>query len=222
MAKNQRPERRPEPDEGPAGGPVNDSAEGARPEPLSQGLSRGDRGSSRGISEEKKLRVFLDANILIRGITLPRFPYEVLRHAARGDFIPVFSPMVLDSARLYVRELFPDYQEALEVLLALLEHELVPDPSPEEVAAHANLMRDEKDIPVALAAIQANVDYLVSTDRDFTDVDDTTAELRRHLKPIRVGSFLREIMGRTSEALSAIERRRWSDLERPFWEERGM
>lgn len=153
-------------------------------------------------AEGKKLRVFLDANILIRGITLPRFPYEVLRHAAKGDFIPVFSPMVLDSARLYVRELFPDYQEALEVLLALLSHELVPDPSPEEVAAHANLMRDAKDIPVALAAIQAQVNYLVSlvlsvaevTDRDFTDVDDTTAALRRHLKPIRVGSFLREIM----------------------------
>lgn len=205
MAKNQRPERRPE----------------APPESI--------EGPGQGPAEGKKLRVFLDANILIRGVTLPRFPYEVLRHAAKGDFIPVFSPMVLDSARLYVRELFPDYQEALEVLLALLKHELVPDPSPEEVAAHANLMRDEKDIPVALAAIQANVDYLVSpalsraevTDRD-TDVDDTTAELRRHLKPIRVGSFLREIMGWTSEALSAIERQRWSDLERPFWEERGM
>jgi hypothetical protein len=37
--------------------------------------------------DEKRLRVFLDANILIRGITLPRFPCEVLRHAAKGDFI---------------------------------------------------------------------------------------------------------------------------------------
>jgi hypothetical protein len=42
-----------------------------------------------------KPRVFLDANILIRGITFPRFPYEVLRHAARGDFILILSPMVL-------------------------------------------------------------------------------------------------------------------------------
>lgn len=172
------------------------------------------------MADEKKLRVFLDANILIRGITLPRFPYEVLRHAAKGDVIPIFSPMVLDSARLYVQSLFPDYLEALEVLLVLLKHELVLDPSPEEVAAHAGLMRDTKDIPVALAAIHARVDYLVSTDRDFTDVDDTTAELRRNLKPVRVGSFLREVMGWTSEALSSIEHRRWSDLERPFWKEK--
>jgi len=171
------------------------------------------------MADEKSLRVFLDANILIRGITLPRLPYEVLRHAARRDFILVFSPMVLDSARLYVRELFPNHKEALDILLVLLNYELVSDPSPDEIAAHINLVRDAKDIPIALAAIQAQVDYLVSTDRDFTDVDDTTTELRRYLNPIRVGSFLREVMGWASEDLSAIEHRQWSDLERPFWED---
>ena len=74
------------------------------------------------------LRVFLDANILIRGITFPRFPYEVLRHAARGDFVPIFSPIVLDSARYYVRERFPQHLPALEMLLELLDYELAPDP----------------------------------------------------------------------------------------------
>ena len=99
------------------------------------------------MANEGRLRVFLDANILIRGITLPRFPYEVLRHAAKGDFIPVLSPMVLDSARWYVQGLFPDYREVLEVLLTLLDGVLVTDPSPEDVAAHTGLVRDAKDIP---------------------------------------------------------------------------
>jgi len=171
------------------------------------------------MANEEWPRVFLDANILIRGITLPRFPYEVLRHATKGDFVPIFSPIVLDSARSYVEDLFPEHREALEALLYLLDHELVPDLSPDEVAAHASLVRDEKDIPVALAAIQARADYLVSTDRDFTDIDETTAELRKYLKPIKVGTFLREVMGWTSQSLSAIERRCWPDLERPFWEE---
>jgi predicted nucleic acid-binding protein len=116
------------------------------------------------MANEERLRVFLDANILIRGITLPRFPYEVLRHAAKGDFFPIFSPMVLDSARWYVQELFPEHREALGALLDLLDYELVPDPAPDDVAAHADLVRDAKDIPVALAAIQAGADYLVSTD----------------------------------------------------------
>jgi predicted nucleic acid-binding protein len=164
------------------------------------------------------LRVFLDANILIRGITFPRFPYEVLR-PARKDFVPIFSPLVLDSARHYVRERFPQHLAAFEMLLGLLEYELTPDPSPDQVAAHPNLMRDVKDIPLALAAIEAGADYLVSTDQDFTDEDETTAELRRHLDCRKVGSFLREVMGWTSQDLSAIERRRWSDIQRPFWEE---
>jgi len=177
-----------------------------------------------------KPRVFLDANVLIRGVTFPRFPYEVLQHAARKEIAAIVSPLVLDTARLYVRERFPDYQAALEALLEFVDLELAPDPPLEEVAAHAGLVRDPKDIPVALAAIAARAEYLVSTDRDFTDVDDTTAELRRHLKPVSVGAFLHEVMGWSHEALSAIERRRWSDLpvlrrtagspgERPFWEE---
>ena len=99
------------------------------------------------MADSDKQRVFLDANILIRGITLPRFPYEVLRHAAREDFHAVFSPMVLDSARLYIQTLFPDYQDALETLLTLLHHELVPDPPRDEVAKHKDLVRDAKDIP---------------------------------------------------------------------------
>lgn len=164
-------------------------------------------------------RVFLDANILIRGITFPRFPYEVLRHAANGDFVLILSPTVLDSVRFYVRERFPDYQEALEVLLELLDYEAVPDPPRDQVTAHPNLVRDAKDIPVALSAINARADYLISTDRDFTDEDETTAELRRLTRPIRTGTFLREVMGWTTEALSAIERRRWSDLDAPFWQE---
>ncbi len=164
------------------------------------------------------VRAFLDANVLIRGVTFPRFPYEVLRHAARGDFIAIFSPLVLDSARLYVARLFPEHLDDLDVLLGILPYELAPDPSPEEVQAHAGLVRDPKDVPVALAAIRARATYLVSTDRGFTDEDESTAELRQFLRPIKVGTFLREVMGWTSEQLAAVEGRRWSDLEDgPFW-----
>lgn len=167
--------------------------------------------------EARKLRVFLDANVLIRGVTFPRFPYEVLRHAAQGDFTPVFSPLVLDSARTYVALLFSDQLPALELLLELLGYELAPDPSPEDIATHVTLVRDAKDVPVALAAIHAQVDFLVSTDRDFTDEDDSTVELRRHIKAMKVGSFLRDVMDRESSELELIERRHWSDVTRPFW-----
>ena len=167
----------------------------------------------------RRPRVFLDANVWIRGLTFPRFPYEVLRHAARNEIKAIVSPLVLDSVHLYIREKFPEHQAALSALLELLDLEVVPDPPAERVAAHMDLVRDPKDVPVALSAIEAHGQYLVSTDKDLTDVDETTVELRRHLTPRAVGTFLHEVMGWSHEALAAIERRRWSDLEHPFWEE---
>jgi len=32
-----------------------------------------------------EVRVFLDANVLLAGIVFPRWPWEILRHALRGD-----------------------------------------------------------------------------------------------------------------------------------------
>ena len=57
----------------------------------------------------RRLRVFADANVLIRGVTFPRYPYEILRLAARHKIILVLSPLVLDDARRYLAELFPEH-----------------------------------------------------------------------------------------------------------------
>ena len=43
----------------------------------------------------------------------------------------------------------------LDGFLATALVELVPDPSPEKVTAHRNLVRDVKDVPVVLAAASA-------------------------------------------------------------------
>ena len=66
---------------------------------------------------------------------------------------------------------------------------------------------------VALAAIVAKADYLISEDKDFTVQDESTAELRKQIKVILSGTFLREVMGWTSEELEAIRHRRWSEIE---------
>jgi predicted nucleic acid-binding protein len=51
--------------------------------------------------ETPKLRVFADANILIRGITLPRYPYEILRLAAEGEItLPVSESVLADATVL--------------------------------------------------------------------------------------------------------------------------
>ena len=169
----------------------------------------------------RRHRVFVDANVLIRGVTFPRFPYEVLRLAARHEIVLAISPSVLDDVRYYVRELFPDHLDKLEIFLATGLVKIVDEPTPEEVKANHDLVRDIDDVPVVLAAVKAKVDFLVSTDTDLTDVDESTEKLRQILAPcevMRVGSFLNEVMGWSHEALEAISRRRWGDVKGDIWD----
>lgn len=159
----------------------------------------------------RKLRVMADANVLIAGILFPRWPYEFLRHALRGDFQLVLCPQVIREARARMARGTSSQRHALEQFLADCPYEEVPDPSREEVEQHQRLVRDIKDVPLALAAIRAQVDYLVTNDKDLTAQDETTAALRQKIQPMTVGRFLREVMGWESEELEKIRRRTWGD-----------
>ena len=173
------------------------------------------------MEEPRRHRVFVDANVLIRGVTFPRFPYEVLRLAARHEIVLVISPSVLDDVRYYVGQLFPDHVDKLEAFLATALVEIVDEPTLEEVKANHDLVRDIDDVPVVLAAAKAKVDFLVSTDADLTDVDESTEKLRQMLAPgkvMRVGSFLNKVMGWSHEALEAISRRHWGDVKGEIWD----
>ena len=156
---------------------------------------------------EKPLRVMADANILIAGILFPRWFHEFLRHALKGDFKLVLSAQTIREARERMARGTPLQQQALEQFLADCDYEEVPDPSREEVEKNAGLVRDPKDIPIALAAINAEEDYLVTNDKDLTAKDETTATLRKRVQPIIVGRFLREVMGWESEELERIRKR---------------
>lgn len=121
-------------------------------------------------------------------------------------------PLVIQQAREHLQKLFPVYLARFERFLREADYELVPDPSPVEIDAHPNLVRDVSDIPIAVAAMAAGVDYMVSEDKDLTAQDETTVELRRHLKVLLSGTFLRHVMDWTSEELEAIRHRQWNEM----------
>ena len=150
------------------------------------------------------------------GTGWPRFPYEALRHARQGDFQLVLCPFIVDEARSHIAELLPNALTNFEEFLRIAKYEEVPTPSKQQVRIHVDLVRDPADVPVALAAINAAVDCLVSEDKDLTAQDETTAKLRQELKVYLSGTFLREMMGWTSEELEVIRKRSWSDLAPPF------
>lgn len=159
-------------------------------------------------------RVALDANVLIAGIVFPRWPYEVVQHSIKGDYTMILSPIVIREARRRIQVRFPDYEQAFDTLLTLVDYEAAPAPSKAEVRENQDLVRQQKDVPVALSVIAADVDYFVTYDRDFAGEDETTARIRQALSGIMLPPvFLRDVMGWTSEELEAIRHREWSDFD---------
>lgn len=161
----------------------------------------------------KKVRAMIDANVLFAGTVFPRWPREVLRHAAAGDYRLVLCPLVIEQARRNLKKRFPEYLDRFDQFLELLDYELVSDPTEKDIQANRKLVRDLDDVAVALAAIVAQADYLVSEDKDLTVQDESTAELRKQVKVVVSGTFLRQVMGWTSEQLEQIRHRKWSDIK---------
>jgi predicted nucleic acid-binding protein len=159
-------------------------------------------------------RVAIDANVLITGMVWPRWQHEILLHALNGDFTLILSPLVIDEARKRITHTFPDFLADFEWFLIMVSYEEAPVPTQEEIAASLDLVRQVKDVPIALSIREAQVDYFVTYDRDFTDQDETTEKVREAIPGIMLPPvFLREVMGWTSDELEAIRYREWSDLD---------
>jgi uncharacterized protein len=161
-----------------------------------------------------KLRVMVDTNVLLSGIVWPRWNYEILQCARRHEIELVLCPFIIEQAYRNIEKYFPDSLQYLGEVLALCEYQEVPDPTPDEVAANAKLMRDPTDIPIALAAINAQVDYFLTADKDFTDRTAENQALHEKLQIMLPGTFLREHIGWTSDALEAVRGRNWDDLQK--------
>jgi predicted nucleic acid-binding protein len=150
----------------------------------------------------------VDANVLVAGTGWPRWPYALLQHAVTGDFQLVLTPYIITEARRNLQRIDPTTLPDFDDFLYLSKYEEIANPSPEVVTAHQGVVRDLDDIPVAVAAITAKVDYLISSDKDLTESD----ELKQQVPVLLPAVFLREHMGWTSDELEAIRHRKWSDM----------
>ena len=157
----------------------------------------------------------VDANVLFAGLVWPRWSYEVLRHAANGDFKMVLVPQVITEARKNISRKFPGFSESLEQFLTEVRYELAKSPSSAEVAANNDLCRHEQDVPILVAAIKAKVQCLVTNDRDLTVQDSTTIKLHRQVLVLLPPVFLRDYLGWTSEALERVRHRTWRGIQSP-------
>ncbi|MCB0094768.1 MAG: PIN domain-containing protein [Caldilineaceae bacterium] len=165
------------------------------------------------INAASKPRVMLDTSVLLSGTVWPRWPYEILQHGIHGDYQLVLAPLLIDEAEAKFQQRFPSHLARFQETLRSMDFELVANPPREEILTNRNLMVDIKDIPIALAAINGHVDYFVSEDKHFTAHTEQNASLQTQLNIMLSGTFLRVVMGWSSDELEVVRGRNWSDVE---------
>lgn len=110
-------------------------------------------------------RLFLDASVLFAAAySAQGYARDLIRLALEEKVRLVVSQDVLDETERNLQKKAPSKVPAYRQLLALIDPELVADPSKEEVwAAEAYVV--QKDAPIIAAASKAKPDYLVTLDR---------------------------------------------------------
>jgi predicted nucleic acid-binding protein len=123
------------------------------------------------LSQGKRIRLFLDSNVLTGGIVSPwGLDKAVLSLCAARVCRLVLAEAVREEVEenLLVRLGGIDSAEAEHVLrhytglIALTKPEIVPYPALEEVKAARHLVRHEADVPVLLSAIASRPDWLLT------------------------------------------------------------
>jgi predicted nucleic acid-binding protein len=123
----------------------------------------------------RTIRVFLDASVLFSAAySATGASREILRRALRHEIDIVLSRYVLTEAQRNLEDKAPQAVYAFNTLIDLLPLEMEADPAPSELQAAADYI-NLKDAPIIAAAVNAQVDYLVTLDQKHFIVDPAVA-----------------------------------------------
>ena len=116
------------------------------------------------------MRVLIDTNVLISAaLSANGTPFQAYVKAASFPYHGIICEQNVDEIKRIFRKKFPNRLPALDKFLsiALMSLELIPVPAEE-----TNLelcIRDLNDRPILRAAIHADVDILITGDKDFLE-----------------------------------------------------
>lgn len=111
------------------------------------------------------IRVFLDASVIFAAAySETGAARELFRQATRDQVRLVVNQDVMDEAQRNLAKKVPQGEMLLQVLMAVVNPEIAPDPSP-QLTSQVSQYIVEKDVPVVAGALASQVDYLVTFDR---------------------------------------------------------
>ena len=129
-----------------------------------------------------RINLFLDSRALFAGIASPGGAERALLLLGEVEQITLtISEQVVTECERSLARKHPQALPELRQAIWASQAQIVHNPSPEEVQAHADLISHSADVPILLAAIQARVDYLVTLNRRHF-IDDPEVARRSGLR----------------------------------------
>ena len=112
------------------------------------------------------VRILVDTNTLISALFYPNSnPARALHHAAKNHEL-VLCDYNISELRRIAWEKFSHVQADIDLFLAELAYETIP-----AIESPQKMIRDPKDAPILNAAIIANIDIIITGDKDFLDLE---------------------------------------------------
>ena len=124
-----------------------------------------------------KIKVFLDSSALIAGVISSTGAARVLLMMSETDQIEIIlsEHVIIESERSIARKVphaLPEFRQTIRDA----QPKIIENPTPQEVRDHLYLIADPDDVPILLAAMKANVDYLTTHSRKHFLEDPQVAE----------------------------------------------
>jgi predicted nucleic acid-binding protein len=126
--------------------------------------------------------LFFDSSALFAGVVSSRGAARTLLLLAEAELITIVvsEQLVAETERALARKVsraLPYYREALRST----GMRILRDPSPEEVETHRDVIAHQADVPIVVAAMKVEVDYLVTHNRRHF-IDDPNVVARSGLR----------------------------------------
>ncbi len=118
--------------------------------------------------------IMIDTNVLISASLFANSRIAQAIKILSNDYSIVLCSAIIDELHSVYSRKFPNKMYLLEGFLNALSYELVYTSKWQE---NMHEIRDEKDKPILASAILADVDILLTGDKDFSDIDIERPEI---------------------------------------------
>jgi len=118
----------------------------------------------------------LDTNVLVMSAVLSSSYINRMLDLLAEQHTIVLCTYVIDELKRITAEKFPDKSILIDEFLTRLPYELIYTPDKIDASKYPDI-RDIKDLPVLVSAINDDVDVLITADKDFAPLDMKRPEI---------------------------------------------